>query len=161
MVFTNRLCRPEDLQATLCIRLLTSSPTLSLSTLNSISSQPVLKIHIHIECRSSNHSDHPLTIRTSGVLIANKPEDGLTDCVAQGAFGAGLVCSNPQDRTRKAISLGNHRLHHARQDGADAVNLRDRSGASFMTIPAQDSGKGTMITHTLSPATCLRVCAKD
>ncbi|KAI8940805.1 hypothetical protein NX059_002068 [Plenodomus lindquistii] len=91
-----------------------------------------------------------MTLRTSGVLVPNGPFGGSIDCLALGAFGAGLVCKDAVNGTQKAISLGNYRIHRARQDGDDALDLRERPDASFMTVPAQNSGEEIVITHYLS-----------
>lgn len=52
----------------------------------------------------------------------------------------------------KRISFGYFKLHRARQENDNASDLRDRPGAAFLTIPAQDSGEEVVARHTVSSA---------
>lgn len=151
MVVVKLRCRPEDEKLTIGVRMTTSQPAISLSTLNSTSTEPVLEIQIYLRCLSSVQPSRPTTFCTSGTIFdINKPEGGHMDTLALGMLGPGLVCSDAQGGGRKAISLGYFRVHRARQDNDDAVNLLDRPDITFITVPSQDSGEEATVTHTLS-----------
>jgi len=151
MVFVKYHCKPGDEQAILSVRITTSHPGLSLSALRDPSPTAVLTLQFHIRCISSDRPAQPLTMCTSGTLFdAIKPEDGPMDNLARGMLGSGLVSTNASDGSRKAISLGNFRVHRVRQDNDDAENLRQRPGTNFITVPAQESGETVKVSHAIS-----------
>ncbi|KAH8898317.1 hypothetical protein GQ53DRAFT_711555 [Thozetella sp. PMI_491] len=149
MVLLKLKCDPGSEQATLSVRITTAAPNLSLSSLKSEASEPVLNIQIHVRCQWSTNPSRPITILTAGTILDNKkPEAGYMDSLALGMLGAGLVCTNAQER--KYISLGYFRVHRARQEGDDSPNLGERPDISFLTIPSQASGEEAVISHTLT-----------
>ncbi|KAF2198736.1 hypothetical protein GQ43DRAFT_377938 [Delitschia confertaspora ATCC 74209] len=152
MVFMKMHCDPEDEKATIGVRMTTSKPTLSSSDLKSTTStEPVLEIQIHARCLSSVYPSRPITFCTSNSIFdTHKPDFGHMDNLALGMLGPGLVCSDRKSGNPKAISLGFFKVHRARQDGDDALNLYDRPDAHFITVPSQDSGEEVVVTHTLS-----------
>lgn len=146
-----RPCDPGDEQATISVRMATSKPTLSLSSsLKATSEESVLEIKVHLRCVSSKQPSRPITIATTGSMFDHtKPEAGNLDNLAQGML-PGLVCTKADSGNSKVISLGNFRVHHARQDGDDYANLGERPGSAFITIPSHDSGEEAIVTHTLT-----------
>ncbi|KAF2441557.1 hypothetical protein P171DRAFT_446420 [Karstenula rhodostoma CBS 690.94] len=150
MVLIKKICAPQDVQATLTVRLTTASPTVSLSSLRTSSSEPILEFHIYIRCNSSKQPTRPITISTQGTIFddSHRPEDGHMDNLALGMLGGGLTCAT--EAGLKRISFGYFKIHRARQDNGNALDLRDRPDAAFLTIPAQDTGDEVVVKHTLT-----------
>jgi hypothetical protein len=71
------------------------------------------------------------------------------DGLALGKLGPGLVCKK-EDGSRKVISMGNFRVHRARQDGDNATNLLERPDTGFVTVPSAESGEELVLTHEIS-----------
>jgi hypothetical protein len=152
---------PGTEEATLSVRLTTATPTLSRSALQSssvpqtsetpqTSTSPALRLQIHIRPTQSTNPSRPLTFCTSGTMLDTaRPEHGHLDFLALGSAGPGLVCTKP-DGSRKVISLGNFRVHRARQEGTDAVNLLDRPDTGFVSVPSLESGEELVLNHELS-----------
>ncbi|KAF1967630.1 hypothetical protein BU23DRAFT_559270 [Bimuria novae-zelandiae CBS 107.79] len=69
------------------------------------------------------------------------------DNLALGMLGPGLTCTTTPG---KRISFGYFKIHRARQDNDNAPDLRDRPGAVFLTIPAQDTREEVVVKHTLT-----------
>jgi hypothetical protein len=70
------------------------------------------------------------------------------DSLALGMLGGGLTCATEDGLKR--ISFGYFKIHHARQDNDNAPDLRDRPGATFLTIPAPETGGEVMVNHSLT-----------
>jgi len=71
------------------------------------------------------------------------------DTLALGKLGPGLVCTHANGQ-RKVISLGNFRVHRARQDGDNATNLAERPDTHFVSVPSLDSGGDLVLTHEIT-----------
>ncbi|KAF2824131.1 hypothetical protein CC86DRAFT_326573, partial [Ophiobolus disseminans] len=156
MVMIKLRCKLGEEAATLCVRITTSSPTISLSALesqfNSTSPSPILQLSIHISTKTSLHPSRPLTFCTSGTIFTtSRPAEGHIDALALGPLGPGLVHTKA-DGSHKSISLGNLRIHRARQANDSAPNLLERPDTSFITVPSQASGEECVVTHDISAA---------
>lgn len=150
MVLVKRICAPQDVQATLAVRLTTACPTISISSLKTSDSKPILEFRIHIRCISSKHPTRPITVFTPGTIFddSHQPEDGHMDNLARGMLGGGLTCATEDGLKR--ISFGYFKIHRARQENGNAPDLRDRPGAAFLTIPAQETGEEVVVKHSLT-----------
>jgi hypothetical protein len=150
MVLLKRKCAPQDVQATLAVRLTAAWPTLSVSSLETSASEPVLEFRVHIRCISSKQPTCPITILTEGTIFddSHQPEDGHMDNLARGMLGGGLACAT--EHGLKRISFGYFKTHRARQDNDNAPDLRDRSDAAFLTIPAAQIGDEVVVKHSLT-----------
>ena len=149
MVLIKLKCPPEDLQATMNVRITTNKPQLSLSSLKARGCNPVLEVLVNLRCTSSTQPSRAITIFTPETIFnANHdPDDGNMDNLARGMLGGGLTCtSNP----KKRISFGYFKIHRVSQENANAADLRDRPGANFLTVPALDSGKEVTVKYSLT-----------
>ena len=149
MVLIKFKCAPEDVQASINVRITTPKPQLSLSSLKAQVSDPVLEFLIHLRCTSSKQPSRAITIFTPETIFDNShtPDDGNMDNLARGMLGGGLSStSNPEKR----ISFGYFKIHRARQESENAPDLRDRPEAHFLTIPPLGSGREVAVKYTLN-----------
>lgn len=151
MVLLKLRCDPGAEQATIGVRITTSTPTLSLSRLESDLTEPIVTIQVHLRCLSSTDPSKSVTLFTSGTIFDNtKPEEGHMDNLALGMLGAGLVCTGAGETKR--ISLGFFKVHRARQGNDDTSDLRQRPDAAFVTVPPMSSGEEVVVSYALTSA---------
>ena len=117
MVLFKLECRPGDEQANIGIRITTSHPELSLSSLKTPTpTKAILEIQIHLRCLSLTQPSRAITISTLGSIFDNtKPGHGHIDNLAQGMLGAGLVCNDATSSSdKKIVSFGYFKVYRAR-----------------------------------------------
>ncbi|KAF2089451.1 hypothetical protein K490DRAFT_63586 [Saccharata proteae CBS 121410] len=140
MVLVKRTCPPERRKAIIAVTLTTSSPTLSLSSPQDPENPFELVITLRIA--ESTHPGRPITIKTDGTIFCPSQEDGDFDTLALGTVTPLQSTSDP----KKSISLGHYKVHWARPDGPEPEDLKERSRAHFLTIPA---GGSVQVRHKM------------
>ena len=138
--------RPEDVKVTLSLRTTVSSPSISLASSESTSSDlPTALIQIHASIKHSIQPALPVTLSTWRTPLERSilPGDVTSPVWINSALTYFRSTSNP-DRYGGPPELG-YRVHRR---GSFARNLRE--DWDFITIPSLESGKEVTVEHRVA-----------